>query len=119
MALIRTHKCCRDFYGLFGLKNMSESAKKMSFKDMDFKFMAAYNQYSEKFDAAEGEERKSELNDAITRLNKDEISYADFYAALDKDVDDRNRFYRSKINTSRKFAYRENERKVDRIRRHK
>ena len=98
---------------------MSESAKKLSFKDMDFKFMAAYNQYSEKFDAASSDERKTELNDAINQLYKEEISYQDFYGALDKDTDDRNRFYRSKINTSRKFAYRENERKVDRIRRHK
>ena len=98
---------------------MSESPKKLSFKDMDFKFLAAYNQYAEKFDATENDERKTELNDAITQLQKEEISYPEFYGALDKDTDDRNRFYRSKISTSRKFAYRENERKVDRIKRHK
>ena len=86
---------------------------------MDFKFMAAYNQYSEKFDATEDEARKHELNDVISQLHKEKISYPDFYGALDKDIDDRNRFYRSKISTSRKFAYRENERKVDRIKRHK
>ena len=86
---------------------------------MDFKFLAAYNQYAEKFDATENDERKTELNDAITQLQKEEISYPEFYGALDKDTDDRNRFYRSKISTSRKFAYRENERKVDRIKRHK
>lgn len=98
---------------------MSESAKKLSFKDMDFKFMAAYNQYSEKFEAAADDERKNELNEVITQLHEEKISYTDFYGTLDKDIDDRNKYYRTKINTSRKFAYRENERKVDRIRRHK
>lgn len=98
---------------------MSESAKKLSFKSMDFKFMAAYNQYSEKFEAAADEDRKTELNDVITKLHEEKISYPDFYNTLDRDIDDRNRFHRDKINTSRKFAYRENERKVDRIRRHK
>jgi hypothetical protein len=98
---------------------MSESPKKLSFKNMDFKFMAAYNQYSEKFDATEDDERKTELNDAITQLQKEKINYQDFYTTLDKGVDDRNRYYRSKINTSRKFEYREKERKVDRIKRHK
>jgi hypothetical protein len=98
---------------------MSQSAKKLSFKDMDFKFMAAYNQYSEKYDGAE-EPRKEELNKAIKELHEEKISYPDFYSVLEnEEMDDRKRFYRAKINTSRKFKYRENERKVDRIRRHK
>ena len=98
---------------------MSTSVKKLSFDDMDFKFMAAYGQYSEKYDAAETDERKTELNEAITQLQKQEISYPDFYSTLDRDTDDRNRFHRARINTSRKFQYRKNERKVDRIKRHK
>ncbi|MFC1803504.1 hypothetical protein ACFL0D_06000 [Thermoproteota archaeon] len=104
---------------MFGLNIMSESVKKLSFKDMDFKFMAAYGQYSEKFDAILESERRTELNDVITQLYEEKISYQDFYIALDKEIGDRKRFHRTKISTSRKFAYRENERKVNRIKRHK
>jgi hypothetical protein len=98
---------------------MSESVKKLSFEDMDFKFMAAYGQYSDKFDEAQSDERKERLNEAITQLHKEELSYQDFYTAIDDDSEDQKRFYRAKINTTRKFAYRRNERKVNRIKRHK
>ena len=98
---------------------MNESVKKLSFENMDFKFMAAYGQYSEKFDEANEDTRRVELNDAISQLYAKEITYPAFYSALDKKIDDRNRFHRSRITTSRKFAYRANERKVDRIKRHK
>jgi len=104
---------------LFGLKNMSESVKKLSFDNMDFKFMAAYGQYSEKFDEAQSDERRIQLNEAISQLHSEEITYPDFYNALGEEVDDRKKYFRAKINTTRKFAYRENERKVDRIKRHK
>jgi hypothetical protein len=98
---------------------MSESVKKLSFENMDFKFMAAYGQYAEKFDQTQNEERQNQLNEAITQLHKDEISYQDFYAAIDDESEDNKKFYRAKISTTRKFAYRKNERKVDRIKRHK
>lgn len=97
---------------------MSEPVEKLVFDGMDFKFMAAYNQYSAKYDSAD-EEKQVELNDLITRLRANEIDYDAFYAAMASDEGDRHRFHRSKINTSRKFAYRANERKVDRIKRHK
>ena len=98
---------------------MSESVKKLSFDDMDFKFMAAYGQYSEKFDNAASDERKTQLNEAITQLHAQEITYPDFYGVLDDESDDRHKYFRAKISTTRKFAYRKNERKVDRIKRHK
>ena len=98
---------------------MSESVKKMSFDDMDFKFKAAYGQYSDKFDEAQSDERKTNLNEAITQLHKEELNYQDFYTAIDDESEDQKKFYRAKINTTRKFAYRANERKVDRIKRHK
>lgn len=98
---------------------MSESVKKLSFDNMDFKFKAAYGQYAEKFDQSQSEERKNQLNEAITQLHKNELSYQDFYAAIDDDSEDQKKFYRAKISTTRKFAYRANERKVDRIKRHK
>jgi hypothetical protein len=108
-----------DSSRLFGLKSMSESVKKLSFDNKDFKFMAAYGQYSEKFDQTESEERKTKLNEAITKLHSEEITYPDYYSVLDDESDDRKKFFRAKISTTRKFAYRKNERKVDRIKRHK
>ena len=103
---------------MFGLNNMSEVVEKLSFDGMDFKFMAAYNQYAEKFENAE-EEKQVELNDLIKKLQSEEVSYDDFYAAMAAESEDRYQFHRSKIQGSRKFAYRKNERKVDRIKRHK
>ena len=97
---------------------MSKSVEKLSFDGMDFKFMAAYNQYSEKYDSAE-EERQAELNDLITKLHTKEMEYDTFYAAMASEDGNRYQFHRTKISTSRKFAYRANERKVDRIKRHK
>lgn len=98
---------------------MSESVKKLSFEDMDFKFMAAFGQYSEKFDQAQNDDEKIELNEAITKLHTEEISYQDYYSTIDKETDDRHRFHRSKINTSRKYEYRQNQQKQERIKRHK
>ena len=98
---------------------MSESVKKLSFDNMDFKFKAAYGQYAERFEQAANDDRKNQLNEAITQLHKNELSYQDFYSALDDESEDQRKYYRAKISTTRKFAYRENERKVDRIKRHK
>ena len=103
---------------VFGLNKMSEAVEKLSFDGKDFKFMAAYGQYAEKFDNAE-EERKVALNELISKLQSDEMGYDEFYAALASEEGDRYQFHRSKIQGSRKFAYRKNERKVDRIKRHK
>lgn len=98
---------------------MSKSVEKLSFDEMDFKFMAAYGQYSERYDESQTDERRVELNEVITQLYNKEITYPDFYATIDKDADERYRYHRARINTTRKFAYREKERKVDRIKRHK
>jgi hypothetical protein len=98
---------------------MSTSVEKLSFDNKDFKFMAAYGQYSEKFNVAQSDERRTELNEAITQLHMGTINYPDFYSTLDRETDERNRFHRARINTSRKFEYRKKERKTDRIKRHK
>jgi hypothetical protein len=97
---------------------MSEPIEKLVFETMDFKFTAAHSAYSKFFDEAD-EERREVLNTALTQLHSEEISYPAFYEAIDSDVDARRPFHRSRISTSRKFAYRRNERKVDRIKRHK
>jgi hypothetical protein len=81
------------------------------------KFEAAYEAYSKHFEDAD-DEQHGLLNTAITRLHS-EISYPEFYGTLDKVIDGKRPFYRSRIKTSRKFAYRKSERKLDRIKRHK
>ncbi|MBD3171739.1 hypothetical protein GF326_04650 [Candidatus Bathyarchaeota archaeon] len=98
---------------------MSETVKKLSFEDMDFKFKAAYAQYTEKFESAHTDERRNELNEVITQLYSEDISYPDYYSIIDKETDDRYRFHRSKINTTRKYAYRKKQQKKNRIDRHK
>jgi hypothetical protein len=77
---------------------MSKTVEKQSFDGMDFKFMAAYNQYSEKFDSAENE-RQLELNDLINKLHANDIDYDAFYAAMATEEGDRYQFHRTKINT--------------------
>jgi hypothetical protein len=96
----------------------SEETKKLSFDSTDFKFNVAYQAYEKAFDEAAPEDKET-LNDAITKLFSNEITYPQFYDAISDDEAQRHRFHRSQINTSRKFAYRAAERKADRIKRHK
>ncbi|MBN2335737.1 hypothetical protein JXL21_09265 [Candidatus Bathyarchaeota archaeon] len=95
----------------------SEETKKLSFESTDFKFNVAYQAYAKAFDEADPEDHES-LNDAVTKLFNEEISYPNFYDAI-SDESRRHQFHRSQISTSRKFAYRAAERKTDRIKRHK
>ncbi len=97
---------------------MSESVDKISFDKMDFKFKAAYNQYSSKFDEA-NTEGQEELNELIKKLHKDKIQYNEFYASIANDSKNRYKFHQTKISTSRKFAYRKKQQKANRIARHK
>jgi len=97
---------------------MSEKPlEKLVFGGNDFKFDVAYKAYSDAFDAA-GEERRAHLNEAISKLHRKEIGYPEFYGAVNQG-EEAHRFYRSQISTTRKFAYREAERKAERIKRHK
>ena len=92
--------------------------KKLIFESMDFKFKAAYEAYSKHFEDADNEQRGF-LNTVLTRLRSEEVSYPEFYGTLDKDIDGKRPFYRSRITGSRKFAYRKSEQKLNRIKRHK
>ena len=96
----------------------SEETQKLSFDSTDFKFNVAYQAYAKAFDEAPPDERET-LNEAITQLFRDEMSYPDFYDVISGDSEKRYRFHRSQISTSRKFAYRAAERKADRIKRHR
>lgn len=97
---------------------MDETVEKLSFDSTDFKFIAAYGKYSEHFDGAD-DERREALNTAISQLQSEEITYPQFYEIIDEDADASRPFHRSRITGTRKFAYRKNERKIDRIKRHK
>jgi hypothetical protein len=91
---------------------------KMTFNNKDFKFQTAYNTYVNAFDEAEDSEDKEQLNEVITRLHNDEISYPDFYTMV-KNNESSQRLYRPRIETSRKFAYRKKVQKEARSKRHK
>lgn len=102
-----------------------EIVEKKIFEKADFKFNTAYGAYSEKFDQAEDNEEKSRLNELITKLEAEEITYPEFYEEISKSTaeeeeeDRRYRFHRTRIQGTRKFAARRAEQKSDRIKRHK
>ena len=99
-----------------------EAVEKKIFQITDFKFIAAYNVYSNKFNESDDDEERQRLNELITRLSEDELSYPSFYEEMAKDdpeVRRHHRFHRSHIESTRKFAYRRAEQKTDRIKRQK
>lgn len=101
-----------------------EIVEKKIFEKSDFKFNTAYGAYSEKFELAEDNEEKKNLNELITKLDSAEITYPDFYDEISKSTEEeeedrRYRFHRSRIQGTRKFAARRAEQKTDRIKRHR
>ena len=97
-----------------------ESITKLTFDSTDFKFLAAYEAYSKVFDdATEGV--KQELNEMLTKLSADEISYPRFYSRISqfREEGESREFRRVRIKGSRKFAYRRKEQERNRIKRHK
>ena len=89
-----------------------ELIEKKTFKNSDFKFIAAYGAYSQKFDESKEDEEKQRLNDLILKLEAEDISYPDFYEEISKSGEEderRYRFHRSRIMGSRKFAARKAE----------
>ena len=83
-----------------------------------FKFNAAYNTYSKVFDESDDLEKRQGLNELITKLSENEISYPDFYNEIAEYSGEKKsyRFHRTRIEGSRKFAYRKSEQKTDRTR---
>lgn len=95
-----------------------EQIEKLVFDAKDFKFTAAYQEYQKAFEQTDSLEEKTKLNDLITKLDEEEISYPDFYEAI-RDTENWYQFYRTNIETTRKFAYRKKQQKKDRIERHR
>lgn len=97
---------------------MSE-VEKLVFENPDFKFGIAYDTYLKRFNEVSDDEERTRLNNAITELHEGKLSYPAFYASLNPSDERSRRYHRMQISSSRKRAYRTQERKVDRIKRHK
>jgi len=94
---------------------------KLTFEKPDFKFLAAYEAYSKVFDDSPEEEARQKLNELVSQLSSDEISYPRFYSRIGefREESDGREFRRARIQGSRKFAYRRKEQERDRIKRHR
>ncbi len=89
--------------------NDEEATKLMIDRPSDFRFHAAYLAYSETWDKTISQETKTELNEIMSSLSKEEISYSSFYKELDqfRRPDSKHYAYRRKrIETQRKREWR-------------
>ena len=98
-----------------------EAPKLLIDNPTDFKFHAAYMAYSDAWDKIESATTRNELNGILTALSKDEMSYQNFYSALDDyrrggSKHDRRRyeFSRDRIETQRKRDWRHKQNKQER-----
>lgn len=99
-----------------------EQVSKLTFEDIaDFKFSAAYEAYSKAFEDAPGAEQRQKLNDLVSQLSRDEISYGRFYGEINqfREDSDGRQFRRARIQGQRKRAYRRDQVERDRHKRHK
>ena len=99
-----------------------EPVSKLTFDSMgDFKFRAAYEAYSKAWDGLHRVEERQRLNNLISRLSKEEISYSHFYREVNQYLRDpgRQEFRRVRIHGERKRDYRRKEQRRSRQKRHK
>jgi len=86
-----------------------EATKLMIDKPSDFRFHAAYLAYSETWDKIISQETKTELNEIISSLSEEKISYSSFYKRLDEYRRQGSAHYafpRKRIETQRKRDWR-------------
>ena len=91
-------------------------------KPSDFKFHAAYIAYSETWDKIAESNIRSELNNILESLCKDEMDYSDFYRELDdyrRHGSKHFEFSRERIDTQRKRDWRQKQTRSQRNQRHK
>ncbi|HDQ06712.1 MAG TPA: hypothetical protein ENN36_08350 [Candidatus Bathyarchaeota archaeon] len=104
-------------------KTSTEEATKLLIDDpSDFKFHAAYMAYSETWDKISSPETRTELNELLTSLSKEEISYSSFYKTLDEYRTHSSKHYefsRERIETQRKRDWRQQRNRQERNSRHK
>lgn len=99
-----------------------EPVSKVTFEGInDFKFSAAYEAYSKAYDEVPGAEQRRQLNDLVSQLSKDEISFGRFYGEINRFREDagHRQFRRVRIQGQRKRAYRRDQAERDRHKRHK
>jgi hypothetical protein len=99
-----------------------EVTKLLVDKPSDFKFHAAYLAYSETWDKIDSADIRTELNNIIEALSKEEMGYSNFYKTLDEYRRHGSRHYefsRQRIETQRKRDWRQKRNKQERNSRHK
>jgi hypothetical protein len=99
-----------------------EVTKLLIDKPSDFKFHAAYLAYSETWDKINSAEIRSELNNLMNDLSKEEMGYSSFYKALDEYRRRGSKHYefsRQRIETQRKRDWRQKRNRQERNSRHK
>jgi len=88
----------------------------------DFKLKAAYETYSQFFNEVDGTKERLRLNELISQLLNEEISFSHFYREINQYRENLGRgqgFKRTRIKGQRKRAYRRDQQEKDRIKRHK
>jgi hypothetical protein len=102
--------------------NEEKVTKLMIDRPSDFRFHAAYLAYSETWDKTASQETKTELNEIMSSLSKEEISYSSFYKRLDqfRRRDSKHYAYpRKRIETQRKREWRKRQTRDMRNARHR
>ncbi|MFQ6065445.1 MAG: hypothetical protein ACE5L6_08220 [Candidatus Bathyarchaeia archaeon] len=103
--------------------NEEEVATKLMIdRPSDFRFHAAYLAYSETWDKTTSQEMKTELNEIMSSLSKEEITYSIFYRRLDQFRKQGSKHYaypRKRIETQRKRDWRKRQTKDMRNARHR
>ena len=91
-------------------------------KPSDFKFHAAYIAYSETWDKITESHIRTELNNILETLYKNEMDYSEFYRELDdyrRHGSKHFEFSRERIDTQRKRDWRQKQTRSQRNQRHK
>ena len=99
-----------------------EPTKLLIDKPSDFRFHAAYLAYSETWAKLSTPVTKAEVNGILVALSKDEMDYPSFYKALDDYRRHGSKHYeysREKIETQRKWDWRQKQTKSQRNQRHR
>jgi len=100
-----------------------EPVSKVTFDEIaDFKLKAAYTTYSQLYDEVDRAEERLRLNDLISQLLNEKISFPHFYSEINRYKEDSRRgreFHRTRIKGQRKRAYRRDQQEKERIKRHK
>ena len=94
-----------------------ETTKLLIDNRSDFKFHAAYLAYSKTWDKITSPNTRNELNNLLSSLSKEEMSYSSFYTTLDEHRRRGSKHYeflRERIETQRKRDWRKKQNKQER-----